>query len=560
MAVATSIVDFLKGRGLKPQAGEKFPFYETRGQLFNRLGLGTDLGEFRGTAEQNTALLQNLIGAEKSTGISITPENLFDVAMVGMGGGTALPGKIGETPLDTGGMTGGGVGGTTSRGGTTLDKTTGGGDTKNIWGPATAGARQTDPKTGQEYEYIITPDQPLGAWSQVGFEEGFTSTGGGEVSGGTALDITEGALGGGDASSLLPQIPGAEDVASQALEQVQKGATFPLQVEAAEAQREVIRLSSQRQKESFIQQIASRGLFFSGAKTKGLKTVEADQLSQILGVDRSFALLIAQGLETAAQDIVKEAQKGRTEAIQSLEALGYAINPLTGKVEPTLQAQQAQAQEQRLAAGQEEQVRQFEVTQERLAAQQELNIAKEEFDQAISIDQRRIAQATLEQAERRLQLAEQSAIGIPLTPEEEVLEKLDANQQKTLGSLDSAASIANKIESMIQAIDPINFGPLARVAGFFQRGLAGAGLDPAAKTFLDYRQSVIAPLARAISGEVGVLTDNDIARAEGLLPNIGESQAEVDRKIINLKESIINKRVSIYKSAGIPITADLFEL
>jgi len=147
-----------------------------------------------------------------------------------------------------------------------------------------------------------------------------------------------------------------------------------------------------------------------------------------------------------------------------------------------------------------------------------------------------------------------------LTPEQEMLEQFSTAQQKTLASLESAGGIANKIEGMIQAIDPKNFGPLARITGLIRKGAAWAGLDPAVKTFSDYRQSVIAPLARAISGEVGVLTDADISRAEGLLPDIGESQAEVDRKIFNLKEAIINKRISIYKSVGLPITADLFEL
>lgn len=356
---AQSIVDFLKSRGLRPQTGEKFPFYETRGQLYGRLGLSANLGEFRGTAEQNTALLQNLQQAEKSTGISITSENLFNVAMVGMGGGTQAPTQLQPTPME-----------------------------QPTAGQATTGTQPTPTQLSQP-----APAQPPPP---------------------TAITQPQETLPMGDVSSLLPQVPETGDVTQQALEMVQGSATFPLTMEAQEAEKEAIRLGAQRQKESFIQQIASRGLFFSGAKTKGLQTVEADQLSQILGVDRKFALLIAQGLETATQTIVKEAQKGRTEAIDSLKALGYAINPLTGKVEPTLQAQQAQAQEQRLAAGQQEQVRQFEVTQERLRAQQEVDSAQTAFNQAVTIDQRRIAQSNLEIAQRKLALEEQKEQ--PITP------------------------------------------------------------------------------------------------------------------------------------------------
>ena len=57
---ATSIVDYLKSKGLKPSAGESFPLYDVRTQLYNKMGLGTQLGEFRGSGEQNTALLNQL--------------------------------------------------------------------------------------------------------------------------------------------------------------------------------------------------------------------------------------------------------------------------------------------------------------------------------------------------------------------------------------------------------------------------------------------------------------------------------------------------------------------
>lgn len=384
--VASSIVDFLKSRGLRPQAGEKFPFFETRGQLFNRLGLGTDLGQFRGTAEQNTALLRNLQQAEKSTGISITSENLFDVAMVAQGGGTAQPVPLQQTPREIPGATptGGFDRGTTD---TTIDP--------GFNRPIRQGVENIDP----------------------GFVRGGTTGPIPNFVPGTQQVPTQ-LLG--DVSGLLPQVPEAGDVAQQALERVQRGATFPLQQEAVGAEKEAIRLSAQRQKESFIQQIASRGLFFSGAKTKGIQTVEADQLSQILGVDRKFALLIAQGLERSAQDIVKEAQKGRQEAIESLEALGFAINPVTGRVEPTLQARQAQAQEQRLTQQQQQQAQQFaisqagvqarfEATEERLRAQQEVSAAQTAFNQAVTLDQRRVAQANLDIAQRRLAIAEDEA-------------------------------------------------------------------------------------------------------------------------------------------------------
>ena len=312
-----SIVDFLKSRGLKAQTGEKFPLFGTRKELFQRLGLSDQLGVFRGTSAQNTALLRNLQQSEKSTGISITSENLFDVALTAQGGGTQLPSPIAETPSEE--------------------------VLKTAEGQAPT---QQQALTQEPSPTALTTQQQLPVQAQQ-------------------FPLAE---------TLLPQIPGAEDVAQQALETVQRGATFPLRLEAQTAEKEAVRLTAQRQKESFIQEIASRGLFFSGVKKKGLQVIEADKLSQILGVDRKFALLIAQGLERATQDIVKEAQKGRQEAIQSLSALGFAINPLTGRVEPTLaargkaeQARQFEVGEVRREAAATEQARQFEEREKGLA-------------------------------------------------------------------------------------------------------------------------------------------------------------------------------------------------
>lgn len=125
----------------------------------------------------------------------------------------------------------------------------------------------------------------------------------------------------------VPTVPEGPDLAQQALQTIQRGATFPLRQEAVEAEKAGIRLAGQQNIEQTIKSFASRGLFFSGARKKEVSNVEADTLARVLGVDRKFALLIAQGLESAAQDIAKEAQKGRAEAISSLGALGFVILP-----------------------------------------------------------------------------------------------------------------------------------------------------------------------------------------------------------------------------------------
>ena len=59
--------------------------------------------------------------------------------------------------------------------------------------------------------------------------------------------------------------------------------------------------------------------------------------------------------------------------------------------------------------------------------------------------------------------------------------------------------------------------------------------------FMDARKSFLAMFARAF-GEVGVLNEGDIARAEGTLPTIWDSQRVKDRKYARLKRFIAQKR------------------
>lgn len=65
-------------------------------------------------------------------------------------------------------------------------------------------------------------------------------------------------------------------------------------------------------------------------------------------------------------------------------------------------------------------------------------------------------------------------------------------------------------------------------------GVRSLGLEQQAQVFEDQRKAMIAPLARAISGEVGVLTDRDIKRAEGLLPRLTDPEDVAQKKIADL--------------------------
>lgn len=61
-------------------------------------------------------------------------------------------------------------------------------------------------------------------------------------------------------------------------------------------------------------------------------------------------------------------------------------------------------------------------------------------------------------------------------------------------------------------------------------------IAPEIRDYEALRMAFIAPLARTISGEVGVLTDRDVERAEKLLPKVSEPESIAKRKLKNLRE------------------------
>jgi len=352
------INEWLKSKGFVPTQGDKFPLFSARKTLYSQLGYPDN---FIGSENQNASLLQGLQGAEKNVGVNMNANNARDIISAGK------PQSFEEVMEST----------------RLLQERI---KTEGITG---AGGQQLLAPTAQPE---ITPSlsQPAAQTAEV-------------------TDLTQPTgLAGTSAEGLLPEMPTADELASQALEQIQGSAAFPLQLEAQAASKEAVQLQAQRETEAFIKNIASRGLIFSGQKTEGVSQIETDKLSELLGIDRKFALLMVQGLETAAQGIAKEAQKGRQEAIDALETLGYAINPITNQIEPTFAARKAVATEERLATAEERQqqqfqlsVAQFESTADFKASAQSLNEAKYELDIAKT-------EVQLQQAQQKIDLAAQA--------------------------------------------------------------------------------------------------------------------------------------------------------
>lgn len=189
----------------------------------------------------------------------------------------------------------------------------------------------------------------------------------------------------------------------------------------------------------------------------------------------------------------------------------YEIDPATGQYKATVQAPEREATELQLAR--------LEI------AQQNAETARDKADIQNKIN------------EIRLQQIINSG-------------NLTEDQRKAATKIQGAEDIGNQIEDSLREIKPEAFGLKARSTGLLRKGLAAIGFDPAVRAYEALRQSSIAPLARAISGEVGVLTDRDIERAEKLLPNVNETKEEVQRKLANLRKAIEDRRNAIINPAS----------
>jgi hypothetical protein len=290
--------------------------FDYRKRLFESLGLNPKNGtEFRGYAEENLALLNYLSKAEKNSGVSLSLNNMGDILSIAQK----------DSSINT--------------------------NSSNQPQQSNNSDEKFTAPPGYSMEYLSGDDKSSSSNNIEGMEL---------------------------PSSILEMLYGkqysADELSQMALDKFTGSATYGLKQEESESNKAALQLQAQADKESFIKKIASQGLIFSGAKKTGLASIDADAIAKQFGIDRKFALYVAQGLESAAQDIAKEASKGNADALASLRSLGYDVNPLTGRIEQTQTAKNASATQAR-----------FEETQKRLEtntaetqriAQERLDISK----------------------------------------------------------------------------------------------------------------------------------------------------------------------------------------
>src|SRR3990167_158868 len=113
------------------------------------------------------------------------------------------------------------------------------------------------------------------------------------------------------------------------------------------------------------------------------------------------------------------------------------------------------------------------------------------------------------------------------TEQKKILEtgvKPSDEQEKQTTKLSTVEVNVNELEKQLNQIGGASRGKLGGTLSKLLAGATGGEINPDVADYEALRKALIGPLARAISGEVGVLTDRDIARAEGLLPKVTDSK------------------------------------
>lgn len=122
--------------------------------------------------------------------------------------------------------------------------------------------------------------------------------------------------------------------------------------------------------------------------------------------------------------------------------------------------------------------------------------------------------------------------------------ELSTTDQKTVNKYTDVTKSVDLLEKNLNEIEVS--GPITGRLAFLNK-LTGGGVYPEVADYEALRKSLIGPLARTISGEVGVLTDKDISRAEDLLPKVTDAKKLKANKLKNLRQLIKEKSQTISK-------------
>ncbi|MEK6830040.1 MAG: hypothetical protein AABY15_08035, partial [Nanoarchaeota archaeon] len=131
--------------------------------------------------------------------------------------------------------------------------------------------------------------------------------------------------------------------------------------------------------------------------------------------------------------------------------------------------------------------------------------------------------------------------------------KLAEGDKKLLDAFNKIDNTINQLESVYsKASVKTGFAPLTRLLGVGKQVGQKLGLTSAAvREYEALVNASVGPIARAVLGEVGVLTDKDVARAKGALPSLTDTPEEARRKVANMRQIVQENRTDFFSRLGV---------
>lgn len=506
--------------------------YTSRTSLYKQLGLEPKLGSYVGSGQQNTAMI-NLSNAQKnqitypSSQISTLPKT----------GDLGFPKSSAEYDQWI-------KAGRTFQNGKWTEAGTTGGTTKPTLQTISKGvqdvAGKTQALTQQFKTEGITPsisNKPTEEYVNLDTKDNQT------IVDDTMKNIAD-TIGTTDIATLIGQFSSGELTTPE----------MEITGEDRQAQLDKLKTDTAGALQKLQQNMAKRGMTFSGIRTQAEADLAADTLSKEAGINRDFAGKIIQAArqeQTRRENALTTAEQNYNKA---LETGGYYYNPITDKVEKTLEREEF-----------EYKTTQAETTdypvsyQEWQLAGREQGTGKtfgEWLSSPATEDKPKIAYQNIGNQVMQILTDDYGNIlsmnSLGLAP------SAATNLQEAFSSHESAITMLEAIGNLADNINWNNNPTLKTVANFLKK-IGGKYLTPEYYASLtpgtpEYEYFVSKGTFRSMltraAGEKGVLTQRDVENIENALPDVWDTQDSAKKKISNFKKvfnSILEGATRAYK-------------
>lgn len=128
-------------------------------------------------------------------------------------------------------------------------------------------------------------------------------------------------------------------------------------------------------------------------------------------------------------------------------------------------------------------------------------------------------------------------------------QELTAVQRNKMSGYQTANEVVGQLEQLWTGVKQPESQAMAGLAGLPGVKQARSTFDANTRQYMQFAQGTVAPIIKSL-GETGVLTDRDVERAYGLIPNLQDSPTVARNKILNLKVLLQNAQEATMSGGG----------